>query len=114
MSAIEQEVDTLQCGLNGIWQLASERLWSILMCELLSMVSDDSAKDSHGFVNRQTVIDQAERISGSEDVGVKDNHLAALSILLDSFNYRHNACVCQVGGFYHCWLGKVGPVSIKY
>lgn len=83
--------------LERMWESAASVLWDNVLSGLSDLSNQQTlsvSKESSG--NYSDLIAEAERSAYPNMLPINDNVLTAVSIIQDSFNYRHHACVCQV------------------
>ncbi|RTG83661.1 inositol polyphosphate-4-phosphatase [Schistosoma bovis] len=83
--------------LERMWESAASVLWDNVLSGLSDLSNQQTlsvSKESSG--NYSDLIAEAERSAYPNMLPINDNVLTAVSIIQDSFNYRHHACVCQL------------------
>ncbi|VDP61421.1 unnamed protein product [Schistosoma mattheei] len=97
IGSLDKAGQKLSITLERIWESAASVLWDHVLSGLADLSNQQTlsvSKESSG--NYSDLIAEAERSAYPNMLPINDNVLTAVSIIQDSFNYRHHACVCQV------------------
>ncbi|CAH8484525.1 unnamed protein product [Schistosoma rodhaini] len=97
IDSLDKAGQKLSITLERIWESVASVLWDHVLSGLADLSNQQSLSVSkEGGGNYSDLIAEAERSAYPNMLPINDNVLTAVSIIQDSFNYRHHACVCQL------------------
>ncbi|VDP44165.1 unnamed protein product [Schistosoma curassoni] len=97
IDSLDKAGQKLSVTLERIWESAASVLWDHVLSGLADLSNQQTLSVSkEGSGNYSDLIAEAERSAYPNMLPINDNVLTAVSIIQDSFNYRHHACVCQL------------------
>ncbi|TNN19768.1 Type I inositol 3,4-bisphosphate 4-phosphatase isoform 2 [Schistosoma japonicum] len=97
INSLKKAGQKLSTTLERIWECVSSVLWDHVLSGLADLSNQQTLSvNKEGGGNYFDLISEAERSAYPNMLPINDNVLTAVSILQDSFNYRHHACVCQL------------------
>nr|CAH8829012.1 unnamed protein product [Trichobilharzia regenti] len=98
INALSKAGQKLSITLEHIWDNVSSILWNYVLSGLADLSNQQmpSTGDKEAGGNYFDLISEAERSTYPNMLPINNNILTAISVLQDSFSYRHHACVCQL------------------
>ncbi|KAK4472485.1 hypothetical protein MN116_003733 [Schistosoma mekongi] len=97
INSLDKAGQKLSTTLDRMWESVSSVLWDHVLSCLADLSNQQTLSvNKEGGGNYFDLISEAERSAYPNMLPINDNVLTAVSILQDSFNYRHHACVCQL------------------
>ncbi|CAH8443685.1 unnamed protein product [Schistosoma turkestanicum] len=97
INSLDKAGQKLSSTLERIWDSVTSVLWDLVLSGLADLLNQQNLSvNKEGNGNYSDLISEAERIAYPNMLPINDNMLTAVSVIQDSFSYRHHACVCQL------------------